>query len=84
MACLKDPAPLLDCKLKCLCSADREIVCPCPPVNRRDKHTPSEGWTFSWRCFARLKTLSLYFPTASSSLFCLLTLVPHCFFLSNL
>ena len=24
------------------------------------------------------RTLSLYFPTASSSLFCLLNLVPHC------
>ena len=32
MACLKDPVPLLDCKLKCLCSAQGEIVCPCPPV----------------------------------------------------
>ena len=28
--------PLLDCKLKCLCSALGEIVSPCPPVNRRD------------------------------------------------
>ena len=37
MAFLEDPAPLLDCKLKCLCSGPREIVCPCPPVNRRDE-----------------------------------------------
>ena len=36
MACLEDPGPLLDCKLKCLCSAHGEIVCPCPPVNRGD------------------------------------------------
>ena len=84
MACLEDPAPLLDYKLKCLCSIHGEIVCPFPPVNRGDKCTPSEGWTFSWRCLARLKTLSLYFPTESASLFCLLNLIPHCFFLSNL
>ena len=82
MACLKDSAPLLDCKLKCLCSANGEMVCPCLPLNRRD-YTPSEVWTFSSRCFARLKMLSLYFPTASPSLFCLLTLVPHCWTLKN-
>ena len=41
MACLKDSAPLLDCKLKCLCSANGEMVCPCLPLNRRD-YTPSE------------------------------------------
>ena len=45
---------------------------------------PNAGWPLIWRCFARLKTLSLYFPTVSPSLFCLLTLVPHCFFLSDL
>ena len=84
MACLEDPAPLLDCKLKCLCSANRQIICPCSPMNRRYYHTPSEGWTFLWRCFARLKTLSLYFPSASPSLVCLLTLVPRCLFLSDL
>ena len=28
----------------------------------------SKGWPFPWRCSARLKTLSLYFPTASRSL----------------
>ena len=31
-----------------------------------------------------MKTLSLYFLTASPSRFCLLTFVSHCFFLSNL
>ena len=31
-----DSAPLLDCKLKCLCSAYGEIVCPWPSVNGRD------------------------------------------------
>ena len=36
MACLEDSAPLLDCKLKCLGSAHRERVCPCPLINRRD------------------------------------------------
>ena len=28
VACLGNPAPLLDCKLKCFCSAPGEIVCP--------------------------------------------------------
>ena len=83
MACLEDPAPLLD-KLKCLCSAVGKIVCPFPPVNRRDKHVPSEGWTFPWRCFTGPKTLSAYLPIASPSLLCLLTLVPHCVFPSDL
>ena len=32
MACLDDPAPLLDCKLKCLGSAHGEKVCPFLPV----------------------------------------------------
>ena len=36
----------------------------------------------SWSCCPRLKTLFLYFLTASPSLFCPLTSVPHCFFLS--
>jgi len=34
MVCLEDPAPLLNGKLKCLCSAPGDIVCSCPPVNR--------------------------------------------------
>ena len=37
-----------------------------------------------WRCFVRLNTVSLYFPTAFPSLFCLSTLFPHCFLLSDL
>ena len=36
LACVEDPVPLLDCKLKCLCSAPGETVCPCLPVNRWD------------------------------------------------
>ena len=48
-----------------------------------EQKSPSKGWPFPWRCFTRLKTLSLQCPTASPSLFCLLTLVPHCFFLSD-
>ena len=32
----RGPCPLLDCKPKCFCSAQGEIVCPCPLVNRRD------------------------------------------------
>ena len=78
------PCPLLDCKLKCLCSVHRDIVCVCSPVDRRDEHTPSEGWAFPWGRFTRLRTLSLYFPTAVPSLYSLLNLVPHCFFLSDL
>ena len=84
MACLEDPDPLLDYKLKCPCSAVGVIVCPFLPVNRRDEHIPSEGWTFPWRRFTRLKAISLYLPTAFPSLYSLLNLVPHCFFLSDL
>ena len=65
------------------CSAHKEIIWPCPPVWIRDAHTPFKGWPFPGRCFTRLKTLSLYFPPASPSLFCLLTLVPHCVCLSD-
>ena len=83
-ACLENPACLLDYKLMCFCLALGEIVCPCLPVNRRHEHTPSEAWTFLWRSFARLKTLSLFCPTATPSLFCLLFLVPHCFLLSDI
>ena len=72
MACLEDPAHLLDCRLKCFFSAQGGIT------------HPPEGWTPPWRCFTRLKTLSLYFPTASLSSFCLLTSAPPCFFLSDL
>ena len=46
-------------------------------------NTLSKGWTLPWRCFAILKTFSLYFPTESPSLLCLLTLVPYCFFFSD-
>ena len=37
-----------------------------------------------WATELNWKTLLLYFPTASPSLFCLLTLVSHCSFLSDL
>ena len=30
----EDPAPLPHCKLKCLCSTHREVICPCPSVNK--------------------------------------------------
>ena len=69
MACLEGPSPLSDCKLKGLCSAQGEVACPCPPVNGRDEHPPSEGWPFPRRWLTRLKTLALDCPTASSSLF---------------
>ena len=41
---------------------------------------PAKGWPFPEMFLKteRLKTLSLYFSTASPSLFCLLTLVLHC------
>ena len=76
MACLEDLAPLLDHKLNCLCLALGEKFCPAHLRIEEIKDTPSEGW----RWFARLKPLPLYFPTASPSLFCCLTLAPHCFF----
>ena len=69
MACLEDPAPLSDCKLKDLCSARGEVACPSLPVNGRDEHPPSEGWPFPRRRLTRLKTLALDSPTASPSLF---------------
>ena len=34
MACLEVPIPLPDRKLKSLCSAQGEIICPCPPGDR--------------------------------------------------
>ena len=46
-------------------------------------NTPLPKACHSWRCFATLRTLSFYFPTASPSLFCLLTSVPPCFSLSD-
>ena len=49
----------LNVKLKCLCSAHREIIWPCPCVNgyRKDINTPLPKAGPSQRCFARLKTL---------------------------
>ena len=69
----------LTVKLKCLWLAHREIIWLCP-VKRREWHILSlkliipgdllQAWSSS------------HFPTASPSLFCLLTLVPQCFFLA--
>ena len=44
---------------------------------KEEINTPLPKVGHSWRCFARLKILSLHFPTASPSLFCLLIFVPH-------
>lgn len=67
--------------LKHICLAHREIIRPCPPMKRRNQSISS--LRLAWRCFARLKAFSLYFPTASPSLFCLLNLLlPYCFSLS--
>ena len=66
MACLEDLAPLLSYKLNCLCLALGEKFCPAHLRIEEIKDAPSEGW----RCFARLKPLPLYFPTASPYLFC--------------
>ena len=72
----------LTIKLKCLCSAHSEILRPCPFVNCYKKEDinppllkagPSGDVVQDWRSFL----LSL--PTASPSLFCLLTLVALCF-----
>ena len=46
-------------------------------------NTPFPKACHPWRCFARWRTLSFCFPTASPSLFCLLTSVPPCFSLSD-
>ena len=78
MACLKGPAPLPNCKLKCPSSAQREIIWSCHLwIEEINTLLPKAS------DFSRLKTLSLCFPTASSSLSCLLTLIPPCFFLSD-
>ena len=50
---------------------------------REEINTPLPKAGHSWRRFARPRTLSLYFPTASSSLFCLWTLVSNRFSLSD-
>ena len=54
------------CLLKCLCSAHREIMGPCPPVNghKGEINSPLPKSGASWRCFARLRAL--------------FTLLPHC------
>ena len=72
----------LTIKLKCLCSAHSEIFRPCPFVSCYKKGDinppllkagPSGDVVQDWRSFL------LFLPTASPSVFCLLTLVPHCF-----
>ena len=78
MACLKGPATLPDCKLKCLCSAQREISDPAHLWTEEiNILLPKAGEVMFF------KIEDLCFPTASSSLFCLLTLIPPCFFLSD-
>ena len=66
--------------LKHICLAYREIIWPCPTVKRRNWNISS--LRLAWRCFERLRAFSFYFPTVSPSLFCLLNLLPYCFFLS--
>ena len=71
----------LTVKQKCLVSSQRDrLTLPC---EKKISTYPFPEADHSWRCFASLKFLSLYFPTASPSLFCLLTLVPKCFSLAS-
>ena len=68
MACLEDPTPLFDCKLKCLCSALGETVSSCPPVNRLTH--PFQGLAIPLEMFGKMED-----P---------FTWLPHCFSLSIL
>ena len=52
-------------KLKCLCSAHRQLTWPYPPVNGCDKeeiNTFLPQACHSWRCFGRLVAFSTLFP----------------------
>ena len=65
----------------------QENLACCRPCGHKEWDTTEQvNWTehilprgYTWRCFARLKTLFTSLLTASPSLFCLLILVPHCF-----
>ena len=81
MACLEVPASLLDCKLKF--SSWRQFVPDHLWIQEINTSLPKAGHSLGdvledWRPFHFTS------PTASPSLFCPLTLVPHCFFLSDL
>ena len=83
----------LTVKLKCLCSAHKEIIWPCLPVNGYKKEEIntylSKGWPFPEMFYKTedpfyfTSSLSLPLYSASPSLFCLWTSVPHCFSLSG-
>ena len=72
-------------KLKSLCSAHRES--DCPPVNSYNKKKKLihhfQRFTLSGDLLQDCRPFLLHFFTASPSLFCLLTSVPHCFSLSD-
>ena len=81
MACLEVPASLLDCKLKF--SSWRQFVPDHLWIQEINTSLPKAGHSLGdvledWRPFHFTS------PSASPSLFCLLTLVPLCFFLSDL
>ena len=48
MACQEDPAPLLNCKLKCLCSAHGDIVCLCHLWIEEIKEIAHPFWKLSF------------------------------------
>ena len=75
MSCLKGPCPLPD-QSAFVQLIERSSDPAHLWIEKINIPFPKTGP--SRRCFARLKTLSLYFPTASPSLFCLLTLVSRC------
>ena len=63
---------------KGVCSDHREIIWLCL-LWKEEIDTSIPKASHSLRCFARLMALLLYFPTASPSLLCLFTLLPHPF-----
>ena len=80
--CLKRPCPTA-WLLKSLCSAPREIIWPCTPVNgckeKKILTHPFQRLALSGDILQGWWPFLLSFLTASPSLFCFLTLVPHCF-----
>ena len=80
VAGLEDPAPPRDCELSASVQLPEGQLVPAA-CDQREEHSPSKAGR-PWRCSARGPCPLL--PTASPSPACLLTVVPYCFFLSNL
>ena len=71
MACLREPCPSASPAHLWMAAKKKKLTHPLTEAGR------------SRRCFARLMALLLYFLTASPSLFCLFTLLPHRLSLSD-